>query len=42
MKKAGLWPVHIFCNFLDRISGFVRVINKFFNKNLVSDLFSLV
>ena len=42
VKKARLWHVHIFCNILDRISSFVHVINKFCNKNLVLDRFSLV
>ena len=23
MNKAELWPIHVFCNILDRISSFV-------------------
>ena len=42
MKKAVLWPVHAFCNILDRISSFVYVNEKFCNKNLFLDLFSIV
>ena len=43
MKKAGLWPIHVFCNILDRISSFVYVNEKFCNKkNLFLDLFSVV
>ena len=42
MKKAGLWPIHVFCNILNRISSFVYVYEKFCNKNLFLDLFSLV
>ena len=29
MKKAELWPIHVFCNILDRISSFVHVNEKF-------------
>ena len=42
MKKAGLWPIHVFCNILYRISSFVHVNEKFCNKNLLLDLFSVV
>ena len=42
MKKAGLWLIHVFCNMLDRISGFVYVNEKFCNKILFLDLFSVV
>ena len=42
MKKAGLWPIHVFCNIMDRISSFVHVYEKFCNKNLVLDLFSVM
>ena len=38
MKKARLWPTHLFCNTLETISSFVLVINKFCNKNLVFGL----
>ena len=34
MKKAGLWPINVFGNILDRISNFVHVNEKFCNKNL--------
>ena len=40
MKKAGLWPIHVFCNILDRIFSIVHVNEKFCNKNL--DLFCVV
>ena len=42
MKKAELWPIHVFCNILDRISSFVHVNVKFYNKNLLLDWFSIV
>ena len=42
VKKAGLWPIHIFCNILGRISSFVLVNEKFCSKNLFLDLLSLV
>ena len=38
MKKAGLWPIHVFCNILDRISSFVYVNEKFCNKKLIFGL----
>ena len=34
MKKAGLWPILMFFNILDRISSFTYVNEKFFNKDL--------
>ena len=34
MKKARLWPIHVLCNILDRISNFVYVNEKFCNKKL--------
>ena len=42
MKRAGLWPIHVFCNILDRISSFVYIHEKFCNKNSFLDLFILV
>ena len=42
MKKARLWPIHVFCNILNRTSSFVCVHEKFFNKHFFLDLFSLV
>ena len=42
MKKARFWPINVFCNILDRISSFVHVNEKFCNKNLFLDLFSVV
>ena len=42
MKKTGLWPGHVFCNILDRISSFIHVNEKFCNKNLFLDLLSVV
>ena len=33
MKKAGLWPIHVFYNILNRITSFVYVNEKFCNKN---------
>ena len=33
VKKAELWPIHVFCNIPDRISSFVYVNEKFCNKN---------
>ena len=42
MQRAGLWPIHVFCNILDRISSFVYVHQKFCNKDFFLDLFSLV
>ena len=42
MKRAGLWPIHVFYNILNRISSFVYVNEKFCNKNLFLDLFSVV
>ena len=42
VTKAGLWHVYAFCNILDRISNFVYVNEKFCNKNLFLDLFSIV
>ena len=42
MKKAESWPIHVFYNFLDRISSFIYVNEKFCNKNLFFDLFSVV
>ena len=41
-KKAGLWPIHVSCNILDKISSFVYVNEKFCNKNLFLDLISIV
>ena len=35
-------PFHLFCNILDRISSLVHVNEKFCNKNLFLDLFSVV
>ena len=37
-----MWPVHVFCNILDRISSFIHVNEKFCNKNLFLDLLSVV
>ena len=34
MKKAGLCPIHIFCNVLDSLFNFVYVNKKFCFKNL--------
>ena len=42
MKKAGLWPIHVFCNIMDIISSFVYVNEMFCNQNLFLDLFSVV
>ena len=42
MKKAELWPIHVFCNILDRISSFVHVNEKFCNKKIFLDWFSEV
>ena len=42
VKKAGLWPVNVFCNIPDRISSFILVNEKFCNKNLFLDLLSIV
>ena len=42
VKKARLWPVHVFCNSLDRISSLIHVNEKFCNKNLFLDLLSVV
>ena len=42
MKKAGLWPIYVFCNILDIISSFVHVNEMFCNKNLFLNLFSVV
>ena len=42
MKKARLWLVHVFCTILDRISNFVYVNEKFCNKKIFLDLFSVV
>ena len=42
MKKVGLWPIHVFCNILDRISSFVHLNEKFCNKNLFLDFLSVV
>ena len=42
VKKAKLWPIHVVCNILDRISNFVYINEKFCNKNLFLDLFSVV
>ena len=42
MKKVELWPIHVLCNIMDRISCFVYVNEKFCNKNLFLDLFSVV
>ena len=42
MKEVGLWPIHVFSNILDRISSFVYVNENFCNKNLFSDLFSVL
>ena len=41
-KKAIPWLIFWFCNILDRISSFVYVNEKFCNKNLFLDLFSVV
>ena len=37
-----MWPVHVFCNILDRISSFILVNEKFCNKKLFLDLLSVV
>ena len=42
MKKVGLWPIHVFCNILDRIFNFVHVNEKFYNKNFFLDWFSVL
>ena len=42
VKKAELWPVHVFCNIPDRISSFIHVNEKFCNKNLFLDLLNVV
>ena len=42
MKKVGLWPIHIFCNILDKISSVIHVNVKFCNKTLFFDWFSIV
>ena len=42
MKKAGLWPIHVFCNILDRISSFVHLNEKFCNKNSILNWFCVV
>ena len=41
-KKTRSWLIFSFCNILDRISSFVYVNEKFSNKNLFLDLFSVV
>ena len=41
-EKVGLWPIHVFCNILGRISSFVLLNVKFCNKNLLLDWFSIV
>ena len=41
-KKAKSWLIFWFCNILDRISSFVYVNEKFCNKNIFLDLFSIV
>ena len=41
-KKAKSWLIFWLCNILDRISSFVYVNEKFYNKNLFFDLFSIV
>ena len=41
-KKAKSWLIFWFCNILDRISSFVYVNEKFYNKNIFLDLFSIV
>ena len=42
MKRAGLWPIYVFCNIMDRMSSFIQLNEKFCNKNLFFDLFSVV
>ena len=42
MKKARLWPIHVFCNIMYRISSFEYINEKFCNKNLFLDLFNIV
>ena len=42
MKKVGLWPIHVLCNILDRISSFVYVNEKFLNKKHILNLFRVV
>ena len=41
-KKARSWLIFWFYNILDRISSFVYVNEKFCNKNLFLDLFSVM
>ena len=41
-KKVGFWFCNVDGNILDRISSFVYVNEKFCNKNLFLDLFSVV
>ena len=41
-KKVKSWLIFWFCNILDRISYFLYVNEKFCNKNLFLDLFSIV
>ena len=41
MKKAGLWPIHVFGNILGGISSFVLLNVKFCIKNLLLDWFFL-
>ena len=41
-KEARSWLIFWFCNVLDRISSFVYVNEKFCNKNIFLDWFSVV
>ena len=41
-KEAISWLIFLFYNILDRISSFVYVNEKFCNKNLFLDWFSVV
>ena len=41
-KEARSWLIFWFYNILDRISSFVYVNGKFYNKNLFLDWFSVV
>ena len=38
VKKAGLWPIHVFCNIMNRISSFVYANEKFCDKKLIFGL----
>ena len=37
-----MWPVHVFCNILDRIFSIIHVNEKFCNKNSFLDLFCVM